>query len=458
MRFRQFYNNARCCPTRASLLTGLYSHQAGVGHMVHDGRSFQFGEAYRGYLNRNCVTIAEAMKEGGYQTAMSGKWHVGHNSSSYWPHSRGFQRSFSLVQGISNYFNTNGKTIALDGVPVVPENFPEYQGTFYITDAIGDYAVKYVDELTDETDPFFLYLTFTAPHWPIEAKQVDIDKYIGKYKAAGGWPGIRQQRYERMKKMGLVDPEWALTEPSYGVDDWETADQDARDLKMATYAAMIDCVDQNIGRVLSKLEEKGELNNTVIFFLSDNGACQESPGVSPSWANASNTPYRRYKHHNHEGGISTPLIVHWPDGIKRPGVMVNEVGHIIDIMATCVDVGHVSYPKEYNGYPITPLEGKSLLPIIKTGHRAGHDHICFEHEGNRACRKGKWKLVSPYYNGTWYPWELYDLEADRTEMHNLATVYPKKVNELTGLYEAWRERVGAVTPQQWQATAYQGVK
>jgi arylsulfatase len=429
-----------------------------MGHMTGNSRNEKLGPSYQNQLNSNCLTIAEALNQGGYRTAISGKWHVGADQTDYWPHSRGFQRSFALIQGASNFFHTQGKDIALNGTKIIPEDLPQYAGGFYITDAFTDYALDFIDEFTQDAAPFFLYLAYNAPHWPLEAKQQDIDKYLGQYKAAGGWPAIRQQRYETMKSMGIIEPAWALSDPSFGVADWNLVDQNDLDLKMATYSAMIDCVDQNIGRVIDKLKAEAVFDNTLIFFLSDNGACQEGQGPSPSWANASNTPYRRYKHHNHEGGIATPFIAHWPEGIQKKNLITDQLAHIIDIMATCLDVAKTPYPDKYNGNDIIPLEGKSLLPVFQSGTRPGHDHLCFEHEANRACRKGKWKIVSPYYDSTIFPWELYDLEADRTETIDLAGTYPEKVTELVALYNTWSTRCGAATPQKWKSTGYAGKK
>jgi arylsulfatase A-like enzyme len=446
LRFTQFYNTARCCPTRASLLTGLYQHQAGIGHMVND-RGYP---AYQGYLNDRCVTIAEALGRGGYHTLMAGKWHVGENRP-HWPTDRGFEHYFGLISGASNYFRLEpGRKMALDDQPFTP---PE-RG-FYMTDAFTDHAVKFVGDYANGERPFFLYLAYTSPHWPLHALPADIEKYRGKYMK--GWDALRRERHARMIEMGIVKKEWPLTPRDSRAPAWEDVkDKEARDLKMAVYAAQIDRMDQDIGRLLARLRETGADQNTLILFLADNGGCAEevnrgTPGVPPGgpdsffsyglpWAKASNTPFRLYKHWVHEGGISTPLIAYWPGVIRQPGTLTHQPGHLIDLMATCTDVGGVEYPKTYKGRSITPLEGKSLAPILRGETRQGHDAIFWEHEGNRAVRQGSWKLVSRYPGN----WELYDLEADRTEMNNLAGKQPDKVRELTMLYGAWAKRAGVV--------------
>jgi arylsulfatase A-like enzyme len=454
IRFTQFYNTARCCPTRASLLTGLYPHQAGIGHMV-ENRGFP---GYQGHLNDRCVTIAEALREGGYTTLMSGKWHVGQQRP-HWPTDRGFDRYFGLISGGSNYFRLDkGSYMAADDQPYTP---PE-QG-FYMTDAFTDHATDFIGKYGRGEKPFFLYLAFTAPHWPLHAHAEDIAKYRGRYKA--GWDTLRQERHRRLIQMGLVDKQWKLPprawqSPRY---DMVAADHDNADLRMAVYAAQIDRMDQCAGRVMRKLEEIGAEENTLVIFLADNGGCAEvvdrgTPGVPAGhpdsymsyglpWAQASNTPFRLYKHWVHEGGIATPFIAHWPAGIRQRGTITNEPGHLVDVMATCLDVGQTRYPKTYRGREVTPLEGRSLRPIFETGRREPHDALFWEHEGNRAVRQGRWKLVSRHPGG----WELYDLEADRTEMNNLGEIHPERVREMAGLYRRWAERVGVEPWEKVQA-------
>jgi len=458
LRFTQFYNSARCCPTRAALLTGLYPHQAGMGGMVKDPNSAEPGP-YQGYLNDKCVTIAEVLRQAGYTTLMSGKWHVGERRP-HWPTDRGFDRYFGLISGAANYFDiTKTKTakktrqMALDDKPYTPP-----KENFYMTDAITDNAAEFLDTCGREDKPFFLYLAYTAPHWPLHALPEDIAKYKGKYLM--GWDVLRKQRYARQIRMGIIDKNWPLAPRDDGAVPWETVkNKELMDLKMAVYAAQIDRVDQGIGKILAKLKAIGKERNTLILFLSDNGGCHETGplgfdrrknGVPPggvdsymsygrSWANASNTPFRRFKKWVHEGGIATPLIAYWPAVIKQAASITDQVGHIVDVMASCCDIAGVSYPGTYRGREVSPLQGKSLLPIFRGKRRKGHEAIFWEHMGNCAVRRGKWKLVAEN-NGKW---ELYDLKADRTELNNLAGQFPNEVSRLKSAYKNWAKNCGA---------------
>jgi arylsulfatase len=441
IRFTQFCNTARCCPSRASLLTGLYSHQAGIGHMVSDDGF----PGYRGFLNDQCVTIAEAIRPGGYHPLMVGKWHVGEQHP-HWPEDRGFERYFGIITGGDNYFRPERQLAAEN------ESWkPDPKQKFYMTDVFGDHAVSLIDEYAKKSEPFFLYTAFTAPHWPLHAWPADIAKYRGKYKK--GWDKLRAERHERQIAMGIVDKNWPLTPRDEGVPAWEdVANQDEWDLRMAVYAAQIDRLDQNIGRMLAKLKETGQEENTLVMFLADNGGCAEeqikgelpaAPGPAESftsyrrpWANASNTPFRLYKHWVHEGGIATPFIARWPAVIKQTGTLHHDPAHIIDLMATCLDAAGVSYPKTYQGRKIHSLEGKSLVSTFRGKKRELHDAIYWEHEGNRAVRQGDWKLVSRYPD----QWELFNLREDRTELKNLATAEPKRAQEMIGMHEAWAKR------------------
>jgi arylsulfatase A-like enzyme len=456
VRFTQFYNAARCCPTRASLLTGLYPHQAGMGDMVSAGSKGKPGP-YQGYLNHSCVTIAEVLRQAGYSTYMSGKWHVG-EAPEIWPGKRGFDRYFGLISGASSYYEliqgqNRRRTMALDDT----EWNPPEEG-FYMTDAFSERAVKYIDRHYKEPGqdkPFFLYLAYTAPHWPLHALPGDIAKYEGKFME--GWDVLRVRRYERMVKMGLIDPAWPLSPRDQEVPGWESIeDKEHWGRLMAVYAAMVDRMDQGIGRVLDKLKEFGAEQNTLVLFLSDNGGCHENieyrklnkPGTTPGergsyvayrrpWANLSNTPFRLFKHWVHEGGIATPLVACWPAAIRQGGIITHQPGHITDLMATATDVGKAEYPAEFNGHAITPPEGRSLMPVLRGGTRPERA-LYWEHEKNRAMRRGRWKLVSAG-NGRW---ELYDLEADRTEMNNLAADNPELLEEMTRMYETWASRCG----------------
>ncbi len=381
LRFSQFYNAARCCPTRASLLTGLYPHQAGMGRMVKNAPSQQDAGAYQGYLNDTCVTIAEVLKQAGYTTLMSGKWHVGEFRSA-WPLDRGFDRYYGLISGAAHYFdltrtkNANVKRIMVED----DEELPLPTDNFYMTDAITEHAVNMLRDYKNET--FFHYVAYTAPHWPLHALPQDIEKYIGVYDE--GWDALREKRYERLIDMGLIDPEWALSPRDEGALAWDAVeDKEMMALKMAVYAAQIDRMDKGIGKILKMLEDQGRLDNTLIFFLSDNGACHESGplgqdfwgnGVKPggadsyqsygrSWANAGNTPFRLHKHWVHEGGIATPLIVRWPETIHQGGGITHQPGHIIDIMATCLDVAGADYPSTFKNRSIQPIDGKSVSTL-----------------------------------------------------------------------------------------------
>ena len=451
VRFRWMYNCARCCPTRASLLTGLYPPQNGIGYMWKD-----FGApGYQGYLNENCVTIAEVLREAGYATWMSGKWHVGRDAE-HWPRQRGFEKFYGLIGGAARYWGTKGG-LWVDG----DQRFRPGK-SFYATDAFTDRAVQFLDE-HDGQRPFFLYLAYTAPHWPLHAWQEDIRRYRERYRE--GWHVLRRERWRRMIDMGIVRERWGLPAPRPDTTPWsasdprsweEIGDQEEWALRMAVYAAMIDRMDQGIGRVMRKLREMGAEQNTLVLFLSDNGAGSErreksEPGVKtgqpgsfvaygPDWAAAGNTPLRRYKRWVDEGGIATPLIAYWPTVIPDGGTWSDEVSHVIDIMATCIDAAGADYPERYEGRDITPLEGRSLLPVLRGNRRAGHKILGWSHEGHYALRKGRWKLVFDEREHA----ELFDLVADRTETTDLSARYPEKVAELLKQFDAWADRVGVV--------------
>jgi arylsulfatase A-like enzyme len=449
LRFTQFYNTGRCCPTRAALLTGLYSHQAGVGHMVTDRKQ----PGYQGNLNDRCVTIAEVLHGAGYRTMMAGKWHVtkyvqatNDAEKANWPRQRGFDHYFGILQGTGNYFRPN---------PLTRENeiIKAPEDGFYTTDAFVENAIKFLDQ-GDKAKPFFLYLAFNAPHFPLMAPADEIAKFRGKYKI--GWDKLREQRYARQIELGIVDKAWPLSPRAPEVKAWDAvpaAEQDRFDNIMAIYAAVVAHMDQAVGRLVQALRDRGALDNTLILFLSDNGGNAESgpngrlegqaPGLvdstvycGQSWATLENTPFRRYKHYNHEGGISTPLIAHWPARIPNGGQLRTQPGHLIDIMATCADVAGATYPKEFKGKAIQPMEGRSLLPAFEN-KPIQRDAIYWEHEGNAAIRVGDWKLVRLGRNG---PWELYDLKADRTELHDLAAAQPERAKDLAAKWDAWAER------------------
>ncbi len=448
LRFTQFYNGARCCPTRASLLTGLYAHQTGVGHMVEDNNVV----GYRGRLNEQCVTMAEALKPAGYFTIMCGKWHVGQNFGVA-PWNRGFERSLNAAAG-GFYFPDSPRTeIFLNGENVGRRggSLPEQ---WYATDLWTDFAIKFVDEALAAKKPFYLHLCHNAPHFPLQAPAEDIAKFRGKYKA--GWDKLREQRHAKQIEMGIVDQAWPLAPRPNSVKAWDSLsadEQDKFDHMMAIYAACVNHMDAAVGRLVEAFRQRGVLDNTLILFLSDNGGNAESgpngrlngnPPGSPksdvycgeSWAMLENTPFRRYKHFDHEGGIATPLIVHWPARISARGELRQQVGHIIDVMPTFLEVAGASYPKDHNGQAILPLEGKSLLPAF-ANQPLERDALYWEHEGNAAMRAGDWKLVRLGGNG---PWELYNLKTDRTELHDLAATEPARVRELAAKWDAWTVR------------------
>ncbi len=447
LRFTQFYNTGRCCPTRAALLTGLYSHQAGVGHMMEN----KGAPGYSGHLNDSCVTLAEVLRQAGYFTAMTGKWHVGQEQG-VTPSNRGFERSLNAPAGGFYQGGSPRAELFLDGAKIANDD-PRLPKNWYTTDLWTDFGLKFIDEAREAKKPFFLYLAHNAPHFPLQAPEEDIALFRGKYKA--GWDKLREERNARQKQLGLVDPAWALSPRAEAVKAWESLapeEQDRFDHIMAVYAACVHHIDVSIGRLVEGLKQRGALDNTLILFMSDNGGNAESgPGgrtvgdptqagsdwfCGESWANLENTPYRRFKHFNHEGGISSPFIAHWPAGIAEKGGLRTQPGHVIDVMATLVDVAGATYPAEFNGKAIQPMEGRSLVPAFdnKTIER---EAIFWEHEGNAAVRVGNMKLVRLGRNGAW---ELYDMKADRTELHDLSAQMPDKAAELAARWDAWAVR------------------
>ncbi len=469
VRFTQFHNTARCCPTRASLLTGLYPHQAGVGHMTEENRdaSGKPLPGYSGRLNDNCVTIAEALKSAGYFTAMTGKWHVGQNHG-VTPWDRGFDRTLTAAAG-GFYFPDspraqlfyNGKDVGTRGAPLPQQ--------WYSTDLWTEYGLKFIDEARAARKPFFLYVAHNAPHFPLQAPAEDIARWRGVFKT--GWDKLRQARYERQLRMGLIDKAWPLSPRPAAVPAWDslsTEDQDRYDHIMAIYAAVVERMDKAVGALVDGLKERGELDNTLILFMSDNGGNAESgvrgrlegssPGdamstvfVGECWAALNNTPFVRYKHYTDEGGIATPLIAHWPRGISsaRKGKLEPQPGHVIDIMATCLDVAGATYPNEFKGKTITPLEGVSLRPAFEGKPLGRARPIFWEHEGNRAVLDGKWKLVAL----AGQPWRLYDTISDRTEQNDLAASDPARANELAAEWDEYAARANVLPLGGWRSNA-----
>ncbi|HQB27404.1 MAG TPA: sulfatase-like hydrolase/transferase [Paludibacter sp.] len=456
IRYSHFYNGARSCPTRAALMTGLYAHQAGIGWMTNAHESIN--GAYEGDLSKNALTIGEYLKQDNYKTYMIGKWHltsyrkVNHKVKDNWPLQRGFDEFYGIVGGAANYFTTPVNIGNADGVE---QSTPG----FYFTDAISDQTAEFIRNNGD--DPFFMYVAYNAPHWPLHAKTEDIAKYDGKYSV--GWDQIRANRFDKQKAMGLFDDSYHLTVRDSQVVPWEDVptltggDRNNPELwekRMEIYAAQIDAMDQGIGRIVQALEETGKLENTIIFFLSDNGACAEALGSDDlanmtgaastyesyrrHWANVSSTPFREYKHHAHEGGINTPLIVHWPNGIKNGnGRFVRTTGHIIDIYKTIADITNIDYPGTYQGNTIHPLQGESLLPDFQEETKV-RGPMFWEHEGNLAVRIGEWKLVvKTLENQPLGKLELYNISADPVEENDLTNTNPEKLQELWEIWHQW---------------------
>jgi len=501
LRFTQFYNTARCCPTRASLLTGLHPHQAGVGHMMEDR-----GHAgYRGRLNRQSVTLAEALKPAGYRSYAVGKWHVTPGQgpkvlaeTNNWPLQRGFDRFYGTIHGAGSYFDPS--SLVRDNRLITVANDPDYRpSTFYYTDAIAEHAVRFIrDHARAQKDqPFLLYTAFTAAHWPLHAKESDIAKYKGRYDA--GYEPIRAARRTKLRALGLLDDRWAPVPPA---EAWDKVTDKAFESRcMEVYAAQLDSLDQGIGRIVAELKAQGQFDNTLILYLQDNGACAEGngrgnkptaradqpslPPMSPDeqqfgsqpkqtrdgylvrqgigvlpggpdtyiaygrgWANVSSTPFREYKHWTHEGGIATPLIAHWPAGIvaSRKGMLETQPGQFTDIMATCVDLAEATYPAQFAGETIQPMEGASLRPAFRGEPLQRTRPLVWEHEGNRAIRDGRWKLVAKENQ----PWELYDLDIDRSESRDLAAQHPDRVQRMAADWDTWAARAHVLPLGAWR--------
>ena len=460
LRFTQFYNSGRCCPTRASLMTGRHPHQVGIGHMTEPPHTtLGFEGAYQGYLNDNCVTVAQVLRAAGYHTLMAGKWHLGMHRKETWPLQRGFDRYYGCLSGACNYFQPGGdRGITLDNGPV------ETDEDFYATDTFTDYACTFITEAAKSDDrPFFLYLAYNAPHWPLNSKWDEFMKYKGKYQ--DGWDTLMQHRLAKQMAIGLVDEEIDPAPhvgPTWG--SLTAKQQDDLDSIMAAYAGCIDSIDQNIGKLTQHLQRLGQLENTVIFFLSDNGACQEGGTLGKgslqmvknpplettagvrlglAWANACNTPFRLYKHFIHEGGACTPMIASWPNGIpsELEGTFVREFAYLPDFMATCVELAGAEYPQS-----VPACEGVSLLPLLKGNAAPIHTAaIYWEHEGNAGVRWGRWKLVREYKK----PWELYDIDADRAEMHDLSTTDTQKMTEMVELWTDWARKNDVAFPERF---------
>ncbi|HSD00703.1 MAG TPA: arylsulfatase [Casimicrobiaceae bacterium] len=479
VRFSQFYNTARCSPSRASLLTGLHPHQTGIGVLTNDDRP----RGYAGAINERCVTMAEVLKAAGYATCLSGKWHLAsemRTPNDAWPTRRGFDRFFGTLTGCGSFFQPG--TLTRGEVNVEDEALDP---DFYYTDAISAEAVAFVEDRgrRDATQPFFLYAAYTAPHWPLHARDEDIARYRGTFDE--GWDKLRERRMKRLREFDILDDSAALSERDPTQPAWTDAeDKEWQARRMEVYAAQIDRMDQGVGRIVAALEATGTLDDTLIMFLSDNGGSDEGlplvalerfkqrtdilrlatrdgrevrignePSIAPgtedtyasygrAWANLSNTPFRYYKQWTHEGGISTPLIVHWPRGNLRAGSVVRAPFQLVDVLPTVIEATGATYPGRYKGRDITPPEGRSLLPALR-GEAVPEATLYWEHTGNAAIRRGRWKMVRRFPQA----WELYDVTRDRSELHDVAEHHPEVVDALNREWQAWADRVGVIP---WQ--------
>ena len=468
IRYTQFYNVGRSCPTRASLLTGLYPHQAGIGGMSEDPYDKSKRErsphdrmlpGYRGFLNKNCVTIAEVMKQAGYHTYMVGKWHLGMDGKEKWPLQRGFDRFYGILAGACSYFAPQaGRGLILDNSAL-----PTPQPPYYTTDAFTDHAISFM-ESRQNADPFFLYVAYNAPHWPLHAKDADIAKFTGRYDE--GWEAIRKARYGRMVELGVVDKNWELAE--WENRNWSELNEEERRnsaLRMSVYAAQVHCMDYNVGRIVDYLDRTGQKENTLIVFFSDNGGCAEpysetgfgtiadinratnwvAPSYGKPWAQVSNTPFRKYKVRAYEGGISTAFIMSWPGRYAEYNNQIrSNVCFLPDIMASFVEAAHAQYPATYGGNPIQPLEGKSMLATVADPALELHEYIFGEHFQNNYVRNGRWKAVKDQESNEW---ELYDLSNDRSETTDLAAKHPEILKKMIKKWHEWAEARN-VFPQQ----------
>ena len=477
VRFSHFYNTARCSPSRASLLAGLHPHQTGIGILTKDDRP----HGYPGSLNDRCVTVAEILSAAGYATSLVGKWHLASNirqANEAWPTRRGFDHFYGTLAGSCSYFQPATLTRGERNV----ESEATGQADYYYTDAITNEACAFLREQSQGKQPFFMYAAFTAPHWPLQAREEDIAKHRGLYDE--GWDVLRERRMQRLRESGMLADAVQECERDPAEPAWEDAQHKAWEARrMEVYAAQVHQMDQGIGNILAVLEETGQLDNTLAFFLSDNGACAEvlpldgsaeafkqrrpdlnrlrprngrelqvgnQPAIVPgpedtyasygrAWANLSNTPFRLYKRWTHEGGISTPLIVHWPAGGLANGAIVRAPFQLTDVLPTILQAAQVPYPANARGQDIAPCEGASFLTDLRGGQATDHT-LYWEHTGNAAIRRGRWKLVREYPK----PWELYNMDTDRAEMTDLAAQQPDIVHKLARQWDAWADRVGVV--------------
>jgi len=471
LRFTQFYNAARCCPTRASLMTGLYPHEAG---MAENGRT----------LSPDTPTLAEVLRAAGYQTGMAGKWHLSRTAArdsreeqllwlshrrafgdfaprTSYPVNRGFDEHWGVIWGVVNYFDPFSLVHDEEPIREVPKDF-------YMTDFVTDHSVEMIDRFSRTGRPFFLYVAYTAPHWPLHAPEAEITPYRGRYD--GGWETLRETRYRRQVAIGLFDEETTPLPPNSSGESWEACPRKQWEAAhMEVHAAMVTRMDRGIGRVVAKLEEAGVLDDTLVLFLSDNGASPERgyppgfdrpgslrdgtpiryeydrPGpadtwgyLGAAWASAANTPFRYWKKESYEGGAHTPAIVHWPRGLRvPPGSVSPAMAHVMDVAPTLVELADAEYPSTIDGRTVRRPEGQSFAPVLRGQPYAGHEILYWEHEGGRAVRQGDWKMAA-LPDGEW---ELFDLSRDRSESRDVSAQHPRKVEELDALWTAWRKRM-----------------
>jgi arylsulfatase A-like enzyme len=489
-KFTQVYNSARCCPSRASLMTGLYPSQAGIGDFTTGQPSKTRGPGYLGRLNNQCATLAEVLRPAGYSCYYVGKWHMHPETG---PIRRGFDEFYGYTNDHSHdqydadYYFRLPKDRKKEIDPPADK--------FYATDVFNDYALEFIRQgqqrKEEEGKPWFLFLGHSSPHFPVQAPAERADKYDATY--SQGWDKLREKRFERMKTLGIVNGKhWQLPPralvpvdgdaiangyPGKTNPAWDALDKDRQaDLarRMAVFAAMVEGVDNGVGEIVEHLNKTGDLDNTLIIFLSDNGACYEwgpfgfdgrsrrgetilrtgdelqktgTRGTHQSygsgWANLGNTPLRLYKHFTHEGGISTPFIAHWPAGIGRTEGWIREPAHVMDIMPTLLDVTGAKYPEKLGDEKVAPFEGTSLLPAMQ-GKELPKRSIGFDHQGAHALRKGDWKLVWAKRMPTEIKWELYNLAEDRCELNDLADKYPERVAAMAAEWDTWARRVGVI--------------
>jgi len=476
VRFSQFYNSGRCCPTRASMLTGLYPHRSGVGHMANKDYGFK---GYKGELRKEAVTMAENLKKAGYDTWMAGKWHLSinfdHKGEKYnWPCQRGFDKFYGTLIAAGSLWNPITLTEQNKSIFPVPKD-----EDYYYTEALSSKAVKWMQSQKDDK-PFFLYMAYTAPHWPLHARQEVIDKYKKLY--LEGYDKLREERMKKLKAKGLISNSLALSTRTPDAPAWvDEKNKEWEASRMAAYAAMIDQVDTSVGELVDQLKKDGELENTLILVLSDNGGSaldhpngligstgapwtvmryvpvytrdgraiisgdvvgvEPGPedtygGYGPAWANLSNAPFRMFKKFAHEGGVATPLVMHWPAQLKNRGTIEHTPAHIIDLFPTFMEAAGTSHLKKLNGKDTLSLDGHSLLPLLTKSEPLADRPLGFEHAGNRGLRFKNWKLVAPKGG----EWELYNFTNDRIESNNLAKENPAKLLEMIDRYNTWAKQ------------------